>query len=46
MDSVEAAEALAEVGVQHVIVGIGGDGDGYDLGTLRELVKWRDARNA
>ena len=46
IDDVEAAEALADVGVQHVIVGIGGDGDGYDLSALRELVKWRDARNA
>ena len=46
VDDVEAAEALAEVGVQHVIVGIGGDGDSYDLSALRELVKWRDARNA
>jgi probable F420-dependent oxidoreductase len=37
-------EALVDAGVQHLIVGIGGDGSGYDLGPLRELVAWRDAR--
>jgi probable F420-dependent oxidoreductase len=40
------ADALADAGVQHLIVGVGGDGSGYDLGALRELVAWRDRRNA
>ena len=31
-------------GVQHVILGLGGRGPRYDLGPLRELVAWRDAR--
>jgi probable F420-dependent oxidoreductase len=38
------ADALLEAGVSHFVVGIGGDGDGYDLGPLRELIAWRDAR--
>jgi probable F420-dependent oxidoreductase len=38
------ADALADAGVQHLIQGIGGDGHGYDLGPVRELVQWRDAR--
>jgi probable F420-dependent oxidoreductase len=38
------AEALVEAGVGHLIVGLGGDGSGYDLGPLRELVAWRDRR--
>jgi hypothetical protein len=29
--------------VESFTVGIGGDGRGYDLGPLRELVQWRDA---
>jgi probable F420-dependent oxidoreductase len=37
-------EALAEAGVTHFIAGVGGDGHGYDLSGLRELVRWRDAR--
>src|SRR3954471_8868476 len=37
-------EALAEAGVTHFIIGVGGDGHGYDLGELRELCRWRDAR--
>ncbi len=37
-------DALVEAGVQHLILGVGGDGSGYDLGRLRELVQWRDAR--
>ncbi len=36
-------EALAEAGVQQFIVGIGGDGSGYDLSRVRELVAWRDS---
>ncbi len=38
------ADALAEAGVTHFILGVGGDGSGYDLGKLRELVQWRDGR--
>ena len=45
-DLVEHADALADAGVQHVILGVGGDGSGYDLGVLRELVAWRDRVNA
>jgi len=36
------AEALRAVGVTHFIVGIGGDGEGYDLSPLRDLIAWRD----
>ena len=43
---VEQADALVEAGVTHLITGIGGDGKGYDLGPLRELVAWRDRVNA
>jgi probable F420-dependent oxidoreductase len=39
-----ACESLVEAGVQHLIVGIGGDGSGYDLDHLRKLIKWRDSR--
>jgi hypothetical protein len=39
-----AADALVDAGVQHLIAGIGGDGSGYDLGRVRELIEWRDAR--
>jgi probable F420-dependent oxidoreductase len=38
-------EALAEAGVTHFIIGTGGDGHGYDLSELRDLVRWRDARD-
>jgi len=41
----EHADSLADAGVEHLIVGIGGNGSGYDLSVLRELVAWRDARN-
>jgi hypothetical protein len=41
---VEEADALVGAGVQHLILGVGGDGHGYDLGALRELAAWRDAR--
>jgi probable F420-dependent oxidoreductase len=44
-DTLERADDLADAGVEHLIVGIGGDGSGYDLGALRELVAWRDRRN-
>jgi probable F420-dependent oxidoreductase len=42
----EHVDELHEAGVQHVIVGIGGNGSGYDLGAVRELVAWRDRVNA
>jgi probable F420-dependent oxidoreductase len=42
----EHADELVAAGVQHVIVAIGGDGEGYDLGALRELIAWRDRVNA
>jgi probable F420-dependent oxidoreductase len=42
----EHVDGLREAGVEHVIVGIGGDGSGYDLGPVRELVAWRDGLNA
>ncbi len=41
----EAAEAFIAEGVSQLILGIGGDGRGYDLGPLRELVQWRDGRS-
>ena len=37
------ADALVDAGVTHLIVGVGGDGSGYDLTPLQELVAWRDA---
>jgi probable F420-dependent oxidoreductase len=40
----EVAASLVEAGVQHVIVGVGGNGTDYDLGAVRELVAWRDER--
>jgi probable F420-dependent oxidoreductase len=43
---VEQADSLVAAGVTHLITGIGGDGKGYDLGPLRELVAWRDRVNA
>ena len=42
-DILGSADSLAEAGVQHLILGVGGDGSGYDLSTLRELVAWRDS---
>ena len=44
-DTLDHADALADAGVEHVILGVGGAGAGYDLSALRELVAWRDARN-
>jgi probable F420-dependent oxidoreductase len=37
-------DALVEAGATHLIVGVTGSANGYDLGHLRELVAWRDAR--
>jgi len=45
-DLAEQAESLVAAGVQHLILGVGGDGKGYDLGALRELAAWRDGRAA
>lgn len=38
----DGVEALRDAGVTHFTLGIGGDGSGYDLAPLRELVRWRD----
>ncbi len=43
-DNLQHADALVGAGVQHLIVGIGGDGSGYDLSALRRLAAWRDDR--
>jgi probable F420-dependent oxidoreductase len=43
LDDAKANE-FVEAGVTHFILGVGGDGSGYDLGALRELVQWRDNR--
>jgi probable F420-dependent oxidoreductase len=43
-DILEHADSLADAGVQHLILGVGGDGSGYDLSVLRDLVAWRDGR--
>jgi hypothetical protein len=41
------ADALVDAGVTELTVGVGGGADGsYDLGELREVLQWRDARNA
>jgi alkanesulfonate monooxygenase SsuD/methylene tetrahydromethanopterin reductase-like flavin-dependent oxidoreductase (luciferase family) len=41
------ADALVDAGVTELTVGVGGGADGsYDMGELRELLQWRDARNA
>jgi hypothetical protein len=45
-NTLELADGFADAGIQEVEIGIGGDGRDYDLGALRELVQWRDARNA
>jgi probable F420-dependent oxidoreductase len=44
-DPLAHADSLADAGVQHLIVGIGGDGHGYDVSVLKDLVRWRDERN-
>ena len=41
----DKAESLVEAGVTHLIIGIGGDGRGYDLAPARELLEWRDQRS-
>jgi len=42
----EHADGLADAGVQHLIVGVGGDGSGYNLSVVKDLVDWRNARNS
>jgi probable F420-dependent oxidoreductase len=37
-------DELVDAGVTHLILGVSGSDSGYDLGRLRELVQWRDAR--
>jgi probable F420-dependent oxidoreductase len=37
-------DAFHEAGVTHFIIGVSGSPSGYDLGPLRELVQWRDAK--
>jgi probable F420-dependent oxidoreductase len=39
-------DELHAAGVEHFILGVDGDGSGYDLSTLRELVAWRDGVRA
>jgi probable F420-dependent oxidoreductase len=41
-DILEHADSLVDAGAQHLILGVGGDGTGYDLSVLRDLVAWRD----
>jgi probable F420-dependent oxidoreductase len=42
---IQHADALADAGVTELTVGVGGSDDGsYDLGEVRELLQWRDAR--
>jgi probable F420-dependent oxidoreductase len=45
-NTLDHADELVAAGVQEVTLGVGGDGKGYDLSELRELVAWRDRRNA
>jgi probable F420-dependent oxidoreductase len=45
-DTIGNADGLADAGVHEITIGIGGDGSTYDLGPLRELLQWRDSRNA
>jgi probable F420-dependent oxidoreductase len=41
-DALDEADELVAAGVQHLIVGVGGDGTGYDLSPVAELAAWRD----
>ena len=45
-DPFKHVDDLVAAGVQHFIIGVGGDGKGYDLGPVRELVAWRDRVDA
>ena len=42
----EAGDELHAAGVSEFNVKIGGNGEGYDLAPLRELIEWRDRTNA
>ncbi len=42
----EYADALADLGVHELTIGVGGTPGGYDLGELTEMLQWRDRRNA
>ena len=42
---IEAADGLADAGISELTIGIGGDGHGYDLGPLKELLQWREHYN-
>jgi probable F420-dependent oxidoreductase len=37
-------DELVAAGATHLVVGVDGTRSGYDLGRLRELIAWRDAR--
>lgn len=43
-DALDRADGLVAAGVEHLIVGIGGNSGGYDLAPLRKLLAWRDGR--
>jgi len=38
----DQADGLVEAGVRHIVLALGGNGHGHDLGPLRELLAWRD----
>jgi len=42
-DDLDHADALVEAGVTHLIVAVGGNGEGYDLAPVRELAAWRNS---
>ena len=44
LDALQHVDALADAGVEHFIKGVSGDGSGYDLSAVRDLLAWRDAR--
>ena len=44
-DLMSNVDELADLGVDQIIVGIGGSPDGYDLSMVERLVDWRDRRN-
>lgn len=47
LDGVEKyADGLADAGVSEITIGVSGGPGGYDLGKLREMIQWRDRRNA
>jgi probable F420-dependent oxidoreductase len=41
-DLLDHVASLAEAGVQHFVLALGGDGHGHDLAPLRDLLAWRD----